>query len=154
MERLKRFVPPGMGISSIRRWTVGAIVIAAMFSMCFLTEYVTQLAELKKAMEQPVFSGLTMKPFADLIVYPMILFRLAPFVPILHIPSMYAYYFQETKSIYVMKRLKSPLELHLRCFALPVAGTALVIVAGYAAYFFYQLIYYTCTPEILLPASL
>lgn len=154
MEKLKRFAPPGMILSGIRRWTVGAIAIAAMFSLCFLTEYVTQLAELKKAMEQPVFSGLAMKPFADMIVVPMLLFRLAPVVPLLHIPSMYGYYSQETRSIYVMKRLQNPFEMHLRCLALPAAAAVLVIVAGCAVYLFYQFIYYTCTPEILLPASL
>lgn len=154
MGRLKRFVPPGMGISSIRRWTVGAIVIAFGFSVSFLITYSLQLHELMRNMEQPVFSGLSMKPFRDMIDYPMILFRLAPVVPLMFIPGYYQYFNEETKSIYLMKRVKSPLEIHLRSFAIPVMGAALVVAVGCVVYFVYQFIYYTCTPEILLPASL
>ena len=154
MERLDRFAPPGMGTSGLRRWTLGAILISAFFSMSFLVAYVSELADLTKAMEQPVFPGLTMKPFKDLILVPMLLFRVAPLVPLLHIPGNYLYFIEESKSIYLMKRINNPLEMHLRCLALPVAGAVLVIGAGLALYFVYLLVYNLCTPEILLPASL
>lgn len=154
MERLDRYAPPGMDLSGIRRWTVGAIVVSALFSMIFLSEYATELSELRQIMEHPVYAGRTMTPFGDLIVLPMILFRIAPFIPLVHIPSMYGYYFQESKSIYVMKRLKNPFELHLRCLTLPILAALLVVLSGAAVYLLYRLFYYICTPEILLPAAL
>ena len=41
----------------------------------------------------------------------------------------YFYHYQETKSIYTMKRLpKKPLELHKRCLAAPLAGMAATVL--------------------------
>lgn len=154
MERLDRYAPPGMGTTRIRWWTLGTIAFSAMFSLVFLIEYFSELHELRREMENPVYHGMTMTPFADLIVFPMILFRMAPVIPLLHILTQYAYFFQETKSIYLMKRLRSSKEMVIRCLVLPVAGMLLVMAAGCAVYWLYYWIYYTCTPEILLPANL
>lgn len=154
MEKLKRFAPPGMGISGVRVWTIGTIVVSTLFSMIFLMEYFEELNELKRNMEYPVFAGITMTPFADLIYSPMAVFRLSPMVPLLYTTAHYQYFYQDTKSIYIMKRLKSPWEMHIRCLVLPVLGAVLVVAAGCAVYWVYNLIYYACTPEILLPANL
>lgn len=154
MERLDRFAPPGMDTVSIRWWTIGVIAFSAVFSMSFLMEYANELHELRRNMEQAVYHGMTMVPFRDLIVFPMLMFRIAPMVPLLHIPSNYMYFQQESKSLYLMKRLKNPWEMHLRCWALPVAAMLLVVAAGCAVYLLYQLYYYVCTPEILLPETL
>lgn len=154
MERLDRFAPPGMDTSRQRWAVVSVIVISLFFSISFLVEYAEKLRELRANMEDPVYAGMTMTPFRDLIVFPMLMFRMAPVVPLLNIPGNYLYFYQETKSIYVMKRLRSSLELHLRCLVLPIAGMFLVIGAGCIVYLFYYLIYYFCTPEIFLPAIL
>ena len=154
MARLNRFSPPGMDLGSLRRWTIGTILIAAFFSLSFFYGYVDQLTILQDQMKYPVYAGLTMQPFGDLVLVPMLLFRLAPLVPLLFIPTHYLYYFQESKSVYLMQRVRNPLEIHLRSITLPILGAAVVIGAGCAVYLFYQLIYYTCTPEVLLPASM
>lgn len=154
MERLKRFAPPGMGINGIRAWTIGAIAVSMFFSLFFLLEYFSELSELRRMMEYPVYRGTTVAPFSDLIYAPMAVFRLAPVVPLLYSATYYEYFYRETKSIYIMKRLRSPLEFHIRCLILPVLGALLVVAAGLAVYGLYYLIYMTCTPESLLPANL
>lgn len=153
MERLKRFTPPGMDLKGIRFWTIGAIVFSTFFSMMFLMEYNSELYELKRKMEYPVYAGLTMTPFVELVYSPMAVFRLAPIVPLLFSIINCSYFYEETKSIFVMKRLRSPWALPVRCVALPLLGAIVVIAAGCAVYGIYYLIYYTCTPEILLPAA-
>lgn len=154
MERLDRFSPPGMGAAGIRRWTIGAIVVSAFFSLIFLNNYLTELGELRRNMQYPVYAGVTMPYFRDLIVTPMAVFRLAPMVPLLFTPINYLYFYQESHSIYLMKRLKSNREIHIRCLVLPVIGAVLVIAAGCVVYGLYWLIYRYCTPEILLPLNL
>ena len=154
MERLDRFVPPGMNTFRIKIATVVAIVFSFLFSLGFLASYNQELAELKRQMEYPVYSGLTMTPFRDLIAFPMIVFHIAVLTPLLHIPGMYGYFYQESKSVYIMKRLNSPMELHLRCLVLPLLCMLLIAVIGAMMYWLYYLVYVTCTPEILLPANL
>ena len=154
MERLDRFVPPGMNIFRIQIATVVAIVFSFLFSLGFLASYNQELAELKRQMEYPVYSGLTMTPFRDLIAFPMIVFHIAVLTPLLHIPGLYGYFYQESKSVYIMKRLNSPMELHLRCLVLPLLCMLLIAVIGAMMYWLYYLVYVTCTPEILLPANL
>lgn len=153
MGKLERYAPPGMGIKGIRFWTIGAITVSFLFSMMFLLEYFSVLNELRRNMEYPVYAGVTMTPFSDLIYTPMAVFRLAPMVPLLYTVSHYLYFYQETKSIYIMKRLKSPWQMHIRCVALPILGAILVAAAGCAVYGIYWMIYRFCTPEILLPAG-
>lgn len=153
MEKLDRFAPPGMDTTRMHLGTCFAIIFSAAFSLIFLRNYFSELRELLRRMENPVYPGMTMTPFSDLIVFPMVVFRMAPIVPLLDIPARYAYFFQETKSIYLMKRLRSPKELLIRCLVLPMAGALLIIVLGCAVYLLYYLIYMTCTPEILLPAK-
>lgn len=154
VEKLDRFAPPGMGIRGLRNWTIGFLILSTVFSMGFLLEYFQEFNALKRQMEYPVYAGMTMTPFRDLIVYPMILFRFAPVVPLLSIPSFYLYYYQETKSVYLMKRLESPWEMHCRCLILPFAGMFLAVLAGAVVYGLYYLLYLCCTPEHLLPAIL
>ena len=154
MERLERFLPPGMNTFRIKIVTVLAIVFSFLFSLGFLGSYNQELAVLKRQMEYPVYAGLTMTPFRDLITFPMIAFHIAVLTPLLHIPGMYGYFYQESKSVYIMKRLKSRMELHLRCLVLPLLCMLLIAFIGAMMYWLYYLVYFTCTPEILLPANL
>lgn len=154
MERLDRFVPPGMTALRIKVATVTAIVLSLLFSLGFLASYHQELAELKRQMEYPVFHGLTITPFRDLIIFPMIAFHISVLLPLTHVPGLYGYFYQDSKSIYLMKRLNNPMELHLRCLVLPLGAMVLTAAIGMIVYWLYYLIYMTCTPEILLPANL
>lgn len=154
MGRLDRFTPPGMGSRGLRSWILRVLIFSTVFSMGFLLSYFRELNELKRQLESPVYAAEVMTRFQDLIVFPMMTFRLAPAVPLLYIPRCYLYYYQEAKSIFLMKRLRSPWEIHLRCMVLPIAGAMLLVFAGAAVYGFYYLIYQYCTPESLLPVIL
>jgi len=59
----------------------------------------------------------------------------------------YLYFFEGSKSIYTMARLKSPWELHIRCWALPLlgAGALLLCRAGMTVLLF--LIFLLATPK-------
>ena len=154
MERLKRFAPPGMDLFRLRLLNAVALAVSIVFSMGFLISYSQELSELKRNMEYPVYAGLSITPFRDLIEVPMIVFRIAFFLPLLNLPDLYGYFVQDAKSIYVMKRLRNAGELHLRCLTLPLLSMLLMAAAGVTVYLLYYLIYMTCTPEILLPANL
>ena len=154
MGKLDRFAPPGMTTRGIRFWTVGTIIVSTLFSTMFLTAYFEELNELKQMMEYPVYSGASMTDFESLVVSPMALFRIAPMVPLIFILMNYEYFYQGSKSVYIMKRLRNPFEMHIRCLVLPVLGALMVAAAGCAVYGFYWIVYRYCTPEILLPTYL
>lgn len=154
MAKLDRLSPPGMDIRVIRGWTVGALIVGLLFSLMFLVSYFTELDERMQMMEYPVFEGLSMPYFEDLVYFPMMIFRAAPTVPLIFGIVNYRYFYEESKSIYIMRRLRSPMELHIRSWALPVLGALVVVAVGCAVYGGYWLIYRYVTPEILLPAGI
>ena len=58
---------------------------------------------------------------------------------------------QESKSIYVMKRISRRAELHERCLTIPVSFLAVGIVLAVVLYRLYLYVYFHYTPEGRLP---
>ena len=58
----------------------------------------------------------------------------------------YVYHYQISKSIYVMKRLPDKWEFYRRCFALPLLGLILSLLAAGVFYGISEFVYYYVTP--------
>ena len=65
----------------------------------------------------------------------------------------YRYFWQGSKSIYVMRRLKSRWEMHKRCWTLPLIGAAVMLLTAVVVYWLYCGIYFWCAPEGFIPAQ-
>ena len=64
----------------------------------------------------------------------------------------YAYHRQGSKSIYLMRRLPSRMELHRRCLALPLFGIFICLICVILLLFVFYWIYMQKTPaEVLAP---
>lgn len=58
----------------------------------------------------------------------------------------YAFHYQGSKSIYLMRRLPNRWELHRRCWTLPVAAIALFALSAAVMFLLYFAIYLLATP--------
>lgn len=59
----------------------------------------------------------------------------------------FIHHFMGAKSIYLMRRLKNPLELYIRCLVIPVASVLLGIALVYLLNFIFIEIYTSAVPE-------
>ena len=127
-----RFFPPGFEyIPELRRALAAysaAFIAAAIgylwrFDTAFDALYIFE-DRVKKLIPDAV-----MDDFCDLALPGMNLFPAVSLVMVFFAATHYFYHYQETKSIYTMKRLpKKPLELHKRCLTAPLAGMAATVL--------------------------
>lgn len=59
----------------------------------------------------------------------------------------YLYFFEGSKSIYTMARLKSPWQLHIRCWTLPLLGAAALLLCRVVLIVVYYLVFLLATPK-------
>lgn len=130
-----------------------AFITIILWSMIFVLRYFAERQNLYEVVHQvrSLRKGAVMKPigqlmrrvFAGFWIYAV--FNLAAMV------GHYTSFYTESRSIYVMKRLKDKWELHRRCLMLPMLqlcfGFLLVLILMLA----YFLLYRFCTPAECLP---
>ena len=63
----------------------------------------------------------------------------------------YLYYYQGSKSIYLMRRLPNRWEMHRRSITLPFAAFVIAVMTEIALWLLYYGIYLVCTPAQCLP---
>ena len=63
----------------------------------------------------------------------------------------YMSFYRESKSIYVMKRIKDPKELHIHCLTMQLLGMAAAAALAVLTAGIFTLIYYRVSPEWALP---
>ena len=59
----------------------------------------------------------------------------------------YLYFFEGSKSIYTMARLRSPWQLHIRCWTLPLCSAAIMLAGRVILTVVYFLIFILATPK-------
>ena len=62
----------------------------------------------------------------------------------------YIYHYQESKSIYTMRRLPSRWELHRRCLTLPVVAIVVYLIMAFAILLILYTAYMKITPDVCL----
>ena len=151
---LSRFAPLGLDAEREKHWIFlgwGISAIAALIN--FANHYTDAHSRLYNHMlgGRRLLQGAVMAPFSELILgceFGFVLMCLAlGMLAVYH----YHYHSQNSKPIYLMRRLPRATELHIRCLGLPV-GSAMGAMAllGLMTILFY-IIYITCTPAQCLP---
>ena len=152
---LYRLLPPGTDEGrELSEYAAAAFVFILLWSVSFLFAYISAVQALytyeygkKILMEGAViksFDVLMAGKYAGIWGYLLICAVMAA----VH----YADFYNGSKSIYVMKRLKSAKQLHVRCLAVPILAAAagvlfMLILMGISA-----LVYLWATPKACLPA--
>ena len=151
---LNRFVPLGIDGVTEGKWILtglGASAIAALVN--FSVRYSDAHAQLyRQGMGmKKLIPGRVIASFPQILLGCDIGFILLCIAMVMLAAYHYTYHSQGSKAIYLMRRLPSRFELHIRCLGLPVAGAvSAMALLGLLTVLFY-LIYYFCTPAQCLP---
>ena len=149
----QRYAPPGIPLHQERRAFLFALICASLYSFRFLIRYLTA----RKALYQVIgkthvlIPGAEISTFEALSRHTMTGFVLAAFCMLCFAGYHYAYHYQGSKSIYLMRRLPKRSELHRRCLTLPVTAALLCLLAARLMLCLYYLIYLFFTPSECLP---
>ena len=133
-------------------WGLG-LGASLIYSGIFLVRFADACGELYEyqGMEQVLIEGARMERFRVLLDNGLAGFAITALVMLLFSIYHYLYHFQDSKSIYLMRRLPRRWELHRRCLTLPVAAAVLSLAAAVAMQGFYFGIYLVFTPKGCLP---
>lgn len=163
------YVPLGIDGQRVRNYVLAALIGAVAWSLIFWFHYTDAYWDLFQyrsgTYSNAEHAGLifsmnsnyilkenaVMKPFSELLGGVFWGFALAAAAMLLEAVRFYSSHYQGSKSIYTMKRLPSPWELHRRCLTVPIAAVvacgllALLLLGVYYAAYLY------CTPAGCLP---
>lgn len=152
-ERLKKYYPPGYDY--IKEWisVISWFVVGLIFSMIlFFTELVATNRKLFITSDGlKLIEGAIVRPFMKLMegqltcFIPMFIFLLVMMV------YHYIYYYQGTKSIYVMRRLSSKKYIFKSCIEGTIVGAVTGLAAMCVLFALYYLIYYLAIPSECMP---
>ena len=133
-------------------WGLG-LGASLIYSGIFLVRFADACGELYEyqGMEQVLIEGARMERFRVLLGNGLAGFAITALVMLLFSIYHYLYHFQDSKSIYLMRRLPRRWELHRRCLTLPVAAAVLSLAAAMVMQGFYFGIYLVFTPKGCLP---
>ena len=152
-KRLSRYTLPGMGL----KWDASyfgllflAMVLVVLYT--FLHDYQAALRELYiyRYGTQILRQGAVMPTLNTLLRHKFTVFWAYTALCAARICQLLVV-FTETKSIYLMKRLKDPNELRRRCIAIPAAACGAALVLFLLLLLVFVLIYRTGVPARCMP---
>lgn len=154
MFHVKHF-PPGMNIESEKLFFGLGMCGSFFYSWTFIWRYVearTQLFGLSSGETVKLILG-TMDEFLVLLGDALIGFLFVAIGMILCSIFHYAYFWQGSKSIYLMKRLPDKMEIHKRVWTIPLVAVVLCCVAVFLLLVLYYGLYIWATPKQCLPSN-
>ena len=149
MHKLERLAPPGYPIGRERSIFLLGAALAFLYSLFFFSSFNNALDALYQHVgrKRILIPGATMPDFKVLLGSFLSGFYVLAGLSVLLAALHYSYFYQESKSIYLMKRLSNPWELHLRCWTLPILGALCSLLLAFLVLLLYFAIYMIATPE-------
>ncbi len=141
---LTHYTPPGIDPLFELKFFLCGIICAALYSLFgFLIRLFAALHLLYDYETRELIRGAVMTDYYLLIESLFIGFTIVAICMLALIIYHYAYHTHLSRSIYLMKRLPNPFELHRRCISLPLLTAfmcALCVVVLIVLYFLFYLI--------------
>lgn len=149
---LQRFVPLGVNARQELEWMFGGWMLSFFYSMGFLVRYEREYLSLFHTIDKRrvLLEGRFMPDFADLLGSHLYGFLIVALCMLAVVVYHYVYHRQGSKSIYLMRRLPDGMELHRRCWALPVLCALGSILLAFVLLLIYYAIYMLVTPDACL----
>lgn len=151
---LSRFAPLGLDANREWQWLLTGWIVAGISAILnFSNQYTDALSRLYLygLGTRTLIAGRRIEAFSRLVLGCDVGFSLVCLAMVLLGIYHYHYHSQDSKPIYLMRRLPSSWELHIRCLGIPVMGAVgAMAILGVLTVAFY-LIYYFCTPAQCLP---
>jgi len=153
LSHLARYAPAGFPLSQEIKIYLTAFGISVLYSFGFIIRYLNARAELFEITitgQKILITGAKMPEMTALIHDAFLGFFLMILLAGAGIVYHYLFHKQGSKSIYLMRRLPNPFELHKRCITLPLLGIILSLLAALLLFLLYYGIYIIFTPSICL----
>lgn len=149
-DLVRRLTPPGYDASVELGWLALGGMIAFIYSLCaFGGELGKQLRWLEQVGKNPV--DWMMPHFAEILGPSLWGFVILAVIALLLIPVHAGYWYQGSRSIYLMRRLPQRGELLRRTAGLPALIAAAALAAALALLLVYFAIYCLATPDAKQP---
>lgn len=151
-NKLSHYTPPGYSLTAESNIYILGMLFSTLFSFTFLYKLFDKIAELYEPYpnQNQLIPGAVMPDFIEILDDSLIGFILLAFCILIFIVVRYAYYYQGSKSIYLMHRLPNRYERHHRCITLPVSAAVSCLIAAFILLLIYYLIYIAATPKVCL----
>ena len=150
---LSRHTPLGFRVQEEVKGFWGGCIGATAFSLItFVSKYCDELDKLyhRNGADRTLIPGAIMPDFVEIFDRSYWGFLVVILVAIATIGMHYIYHYQESKSIYTMRRLPSRWELHRRCLTLPLIAIAIYLIMAFAILFIFYMAYTNITPDVCL----
>ena len=147
---LSRHAPLGFRVQDEVKGFWGGCVGATAFSLItFITKFNDELDKLyhRNGSNRTLSPGAIMPDFVEIFDRSHWGFLVVIIAALAFIGGHYAYHYQESKSIYLMRRLPNAFELHRRCLSLPAAGIVIALLAAFVLLLIYYAVYMLATPD-------
>ncbi len=153
MLDLSRHIPPGLNLKPERTAYSVGMLLSVLFSLLyFFPRYSDQLIRLYRwnGLQPAPLPGAVMPDFAGILGQALIGFPVLSAMTAGFAALHYLYHYQESKSIYTMRRLTNRRELHRRCLTLPLLGFVLSVLTAFLLLLVFFAVYMIRTPKICL----
>lgn len=146
---LTRYAPPGVDIYREKKWFVAGMLTGVFCSMDFFIRYFNRRANLyiRAGTKMVLDTNAVMPDFAEVLGGSLLFFLIPAVFMAATALYHYAYHYQGSRSIYLMRRLPDRLELHRRCLTLPLLAILLCLLTCFSLLLVYFWIYMTFTPK-------
>lgn len=152
---LTRWVPPGMELGFWKQFFCSGLFFSAFYSLTFLMEFRHEWEGLWRDMDRSeLWENARMVPFFQLLDKALLGYLVVAVGMLAMAGYSYSYFYQGSRSIYLMRRLPDFWELPRRCLVVP--GVGILICGGLALLnlALYYGIYIFFTPVECLPGVL
>lgn len=152
---LNRWVPPGMELRFWKQFFCSGLFFSAFYSLNFLMEFRNEWERLWRDMPWgELWRNARMTPFFRLLDKSLLGYLIVAVGMLAMAGYSYSYFYQGSRSIYLMRRLPDRWELPRRCLALPGIGILLCVILALLNGWLYYGIYVFFTPPECLPGVL
>ena len=156
MEKFEKYTPPGIDFAKQLKMCLIGLGAAFGWSWSYLAKYLTARSNLYETTlrgrvlrEDAVMPGFYqllhdgLDSFDGFLMFYIVMLGMLVY--------HYFYYYQGSKSIYLMRRLPDRWEMHRRSITLPFAAIIVGVITQLALWCLYYGIYLVCTPPQCLP---
>ncbi|MBO5352843.1 MAG: hypothetical protein J6A77_06050 [Lachnospiraceae bacterium] len=149
-EFMKRFAPPGMDTDRQINGYLTGLFLMLLFSVDYFVRYQNAWRGLfywPEEGEKILIPGAVMPDFSEMLGESLRGFFLYCLILLAAVVWNYLYYYQGSRSIYLMKRLPNPMERHKRAWVLPLLAVGLTLAAAFVVLVLYFEFYMIVTPK-------
>lgn len=148
MDKLERFAPPGKDLSGWRIYITVTVLLAALYAVVvYINNLFGALDELYIPFTKELVEDARMWDYDYVLGSTMGGFEVFALGMAAFVADFYLYYFRDSKSIYTMARIRSPWELHMRSWTVPLLGVGGLYVGKWLLTVIFFVFYVLATPQ-------